>query len=107
MHHAKFLCKAEKAFGVTDEQISARVQAVVELVDQALLFRFVEIDHNVAAKNNVVTAWQEFGFEIVKVERDQFFQLRLDTVFVGGFFEIAKTAGVIDRFHLLFGVTPS
>src|SRR5438128_4925815 len=36
MHHAKFLCKAEKAFGVTHKEIAARVQAVPELLDQAL-----------------------------------------------------------------------
>src|SRR5256884_2937547 len=75
-----------------------------KLFNQALLFGFVEIDHDIAAEDNVVAARQEFRFQIVKVELHEFLQLRLDLVLVSGFFEIAEPAGVIDRFHLLLGI---
>ena len=60
-----------------------------ELFNQALLFGFVEIDHDVAAKDDVVAAGQKLGLQVVKVELHEFAQLRLDLVLVSGFFEIA------------------
>src|SRR6266481_71367 len=75
-----------------------------KLFDQAFLLGFVEINHDVAAQNNVVAARQEFRFQVVKVEGDELFQLRLDLVLVTCFFEVTEAAGVIDGFHLLLCV---
>ena len=72
---------------MTDKEISAGIQAVPELFDQALLFGFVEIDHHVAAENDVVAARQEFGLQIVEVELDEVLELRLDGVLVARLFE--------------------
>ena len=71
MHHAEFLRQSEKALCMADKKIPAGILAMPKLFDQALLLGFVEIDHDVAAKNNVVAARKEFGFEIVKVELDE------------------------------------
>src|SRR6266852_7273090 len=104
MNHAKLLSQTEQTFSVPNEEVSSGIQAMPKLFNQALLFGFVEIDHHVAAEDNVVAARQEFRFQIVKVELHEFLQLRLDLVLVTGFFEIAEPAGVIDRFHLLLGI---
>ena len=77
VHHLEFLRQAEEALGVTDKQVAAGIQAMPELVDQALLLGFVEINHDVAAENDVVAAGQEFGLQIVKIELHQFFQLAI------------------------------
>lgn len=74
MDHAEFLREAEQAFGVTHKKVAARIQAIPKLFNQALLFRLVEIDHDVAAKNDVVAAGKKFGLEIVKVELDELFE---------------------------------
>ncbi len=89
---------------MSDEEIARGVQAMPELLDQAFLLGFIEIDHHVAAEDDVVAAGQELGFEVVKVKLHKFFQLRLDGVLAGGLFEIAETAGVIHGFHLRLGV---
>src|SRR5690348_3121360 len=89
---------------MTDEEVAAGVHAVPELFNQALLLSFVEINHDVAAKDDVVATGQEFGLEVVKVELDQLFQLTLDGVLFAGLFKIAKAAGVVHRLHLLLGV---
>jgi hypothetical protein len=68
MDHAEFLCQPKKALGMADKEIAGGIQAVPELLDQALLLGLIEVDHDVAAKNDVVAPGQEFGFEIVKVE---------------------------------------
>src|SRR4029077_5921171 len=104
MHHAEFLRKAKETFRMSDKKIAAGIQAVIKLIDEALLFGFVEINHHVAAKNHVVAPRQEFSFEIVEVELDKFLTLRLEGVFVARFFEITEAAGVIHRLHLLLGV---
>src|ERR1700739_4892234 len=104
MNHAEFLSKAEQTFGVTDEEISRRIQAVPKLFDQALLLSFVEINHHVAAENYVVASRQEFSLQVVKVELHELLELRSDGVLVPGFLEIAKPARVIHRFHLLLRV---
>src|SRR6266436_990633 len=75
-----------------------------KLFDQALLLGFVEINHDVAAQNNVVAARQKLGLQVMKIEGDELFQLRLDFVLIASFFEIAEPAGVIDGFHLLLCV---
>ena len=36
-----------------DEEVSARLQIVVKLIDQRFLRRMVEIDHDVAAKHDI------------------------------------------------------
>ena len=71
MHHAEFLRQAEKTLRMADKKIAAGIQAMPKLFDQALLFGFVEIDHDVAAENDVVAARQKFGFQIVEVELDE------------------------------------
>src|SRR4029077_13751055 len=53
MNHAEFLAQAEQAFRMPDKEVPAGIQAMPELFNQALLFGFVEIDHHVAAKNDV------------------------------------------------------
>src|SRR5207247_10601289 len=87
-----------------NKKISSRIQAVPKLFDQTLLFVFVEINHDIAAQDDVVTARQELGFQIVKIELHEFFELRLDLVLIAGFFKIAEPAGVIHGLHLLLGV---
>ena len=106
MDHAKSLREPEQTLGVADEEIATRVQAMPELVDEALLLGFVKVDHDVAAENDVIAAGKKFGFEIVEVELDEFFELRLDRVLVAGFFEVAETRGVIDGLHLDLGIDP-
>src|SRR5690349_1053374 len=104
MHHAELLGKSKKTFRMTDEEIAAGIQAVPEFFDEALLLGGVEIDHDVAAKDDVVAAGKKFRFEIVEVELDELFQRGLDGVLVAGFFKIAKAAGVVHGLHLLLGV---
>ncbi len=55
---------------MANEEVAAGIQAMPELFDQSLLLSFIEIDHHVAAKDDVVAARQEFGFKVVKVELD-------------------------------------
>jgi len=62
MNHAEFLTQPEQTFGVPNKEVSSRIQAMPKLFNQALLFGFVEIDHHVAAEDNVVAARQEFRF---------------------------------------------
>jgi hypothetical protein len=71
MHHAEFLRQAEEAFRMAHKKIAAGIQAMPKLLDQALLFRFVKIDHDVAAENNVVATGKVFRLEIVEVELDE------------------------------------
>src|SRR5690242_20082219 len=104
MHHAKLLGKSKKTFRMTDEEIAAGIQAVPELFDEALLLGGVEIDHDVAAKDDVVAAGKKFRFEIVKVKLNELFQRGLYGVLVAGFFKVTKAAGVVHRFHLLLSV---
>src|SRR6202020_3008652 len=54
MTHLIFIGEAEETFGVTHEQTAIRIQAVVKLSDQALLFGLVEVDHHVTAEDDVV-----------------------------------------------------
>src|SRR5262249_45638643 len=89
---------------MADEEISACVQTVIELVDETFLFGLVEIDHDVPAEDDVVAARKEFGFQIMEVELDEFLQLWLYGVLIAGLFEIAEAAGVIHGFHLLLDV---
>ncbi len=96
MHHAEFGGKSEETFGVADKEVAAGIQAMPELFDEALLFGFVEIDHDVAAEDDVVAARQEFGFQVVEVELNEFLELGLDGVLIVGLLEIAKPGGVID-----------
>src|SRR5947209_4209064 len=91
---------------MTDKEVASGIQAVPELLDQALLLGFIEVDHDVAAEDDVVATWQEFGLEIVKVELDQLFERGLGGVFVSRFLEIAQTRGVIHGLHLNFRVEP-
>ena len=51
VNHVELCRQAEQALRVPDEQIAFGIQAVMKFVDQALLFRFVEIDHHIAAEN--------------------------------------------------------
>src|SRR5437879_2944687 len=104
MEHAEFLREPEETFRMADEEIARRIQAVPEFFNQTLLLGFVEIDHDVAAKDDVVAARQEFRFQVVKVELDEFLELRLDGVLGAGLFEITQPAGVVDRLHLLIGI---
>src|SRR5258705_14018304 len=87
-----------------NKEVSSGIQAVPKLFNQALLLGFIEINHDVAAEDNVITARQELGFQVVKVELDEFLELGLDLVLITGFFEIAEPTGVIHGFHLLLGV---
>jgi hypothetical protein len=73
MNHAEFLRQAKQALCVTNKQKATWIEAMVKLIDQAFLFCFVEINHDVAAQDNVVAPRQEFGFQVVEVELDQFF----------------------------------
>src|SRR5258708_7336709 len=77
---------------------------VMIFLDQALLLGFIEINHDIAAQNHVVAPWQEFRLQVVKVKLHQLFELWLDRIFLGGFFEITQAAGVIDGLHLDLGV---
>ncbi len=87
VNHLEFLRQTKKAFRVADKQVSAGIQAMPELFDQALLLGFVEIDHHVAAEDDVVAARQEFGLQVVEVELDQVLELWLDGVLVARTFQ--------------------
>jgi hypothetical protein len=104
VYHFEFLREAKEALGVSHKQIATWIQAMPELIDEALLFRFIKINHHVAAQNNVVPAWKKLGFQVVKVELHQVFQLLFDGVLVSHFFEIAQAARVIHRLHLRLGI---
>src|SRR5260370_33224819 len=104
MNHAEFLGQAEQTFRMSNKQVSGGIQAVPKLFNQALLFGIVEINHDVAAEDNVVAARQELRFQVVKVELHECLQLRLDGVLVTRFFEITEPAAVLNGFHLLLGV---
>jgi hypothetical protein len=73
MNHAELLCEAEKTFRMSHEQIASGIQTMPKFLDEALLLRFVEIDHDVAAKNDVVATRKKLGFEIVEVELNELF----------------------------------
>src|SRR6516164_10241026 len=75
-----------------------------ELLNEAFLLRLVEIDHDVAAKNDVIAPGQKFGLQVVEVELNKFFELRLDGIFVTGLFEVTESRGVVHRLHLNFRV---
>ena len=104
VNHVEFGGKSEQTLGVAHEKIAFRIQAAMEFVDQALLLRLVEIDHDIAAENHVVALRQKFRFQIVKVELNQILQRGLDCIFVADLVEVAKPAGVVHCFHLRFGV---
>src|ERR1700730_2792777 len=87
-----------------DKEITSRIQAVPKLLNQTLLLCFVEIDHHVAAKDDVVATRKEFRFQVVEVELYELFQLRLDGVLGTRLFEVAQPAGIVHGFHLLVGV---
>ena len=104
MHHGKFLCQAEQALGVSDEQVAFGIEAAGEFVDQALLFGFIEIHHDVAAEDDIVALWQVFGLEVVKVEVDEFLDGLLDGIALAQLVEVAQAVVVVDRGHLRLGV---
>src|SRR5579862_2320268 len=60
MNHVELGGEAEKTLGVADEKVAIGIQTAMELVDEALLLRLVEIDHHVAAEDDVVVLRQEF-----------------------------------------------
>jgi len=68
VHHAKFLRQAEKAFRMPDKKIAAGIQAMPELLDEALLLGFIKNKSSRCGTDHVVAARQEFGLQIVKVE---------------------------------------
>src|SRR5579872_2070035 len=45
-----------------------------ELIDQSFLLCLIEINHHIAAKDDVVPLRKEFGLEIVEVKVDQVFE---------------------------------
>ena len=89
--------QAKQAFRMAHEQVALRIQAAVELFDQPLLLGFVEIHHDVAAEDHIVALRQVFGFQVVKVEVDQFLQRLLDRVAVAGLVEVAQAVAVVHR----------
>ena len=95
MDHLEFVGQAEKAFRVADEQIAFGIQAAIQLFHQTLLFRFIEIDHHIAAEDHVITLGQEFSFQIMKVKVDQVFESPLDGVAFADFIELAQPVCVI------------
>src|SRR5260370_42211787 len=86
-----------------DEEEPGGIQTVPELFNQALLLRFVKIDHDVAAENNVVAARRELGVEVVEVKLHECLEGRPDRIVGRRLLEIAKAASVIDGVHLLLG----
>src|SRR5271169_1716068 len=85
MNHTEFLSQAKETLRMAHKKVSGWIQAVPKLFDQALLLGFVEINHHVAAEDDVIAARQEFGFQVVEVELDEFSQLRLDLVLIARF----------------------
>ena len=90
MNHAELISEAKKTLRVSNEQISIWVQATPELLDKTLLFGFVEVDHDVAAEDDVISLRQELGLEIVEVEMNEFLDRFLDRVSVVHFVEVTK-----------------
>jgi hypothetical protein len=57
--HAKAIGQAEQAFRVADEEMAVGIQAAIKLFNQSFLFRFVEIDHDIATEDEIVTLREE------------------------------------------------
>jgi len=71
------------------------------------LLGFIEINHDVAAENDVVARGKNSGLQIVEVQTGRAASIAADDVFVGGLFKVAQATGVVDRFHLRFAIEPS
>ncbi len=102
--HLEAIREAEQAFGVPNEEITVGIQATIELIDQPLLFCLVEIDHHVAAEDEVIALRQELSFQVMEVELDQFPHIFFDLVNFADLVEVPQAVHVVDRLHLLLGV---
>ncbi len=102
--HGEFVCQTQQAFGMTHEQVAAGVEAAREFFHQALLLGFIEIHHDVAAEDDIVTLRQVFRFQIVEIEVDEFLERFLDGISLPDFVEIAEAIVVVHRVHVVFGV---
>src|SRR5580658_3009185 len=89
MDHVESLRQPKQTLRVPHKQITFRIQAAMEFINQTLLLRLVEIDHHIAAENRIITLRQIFGLQIVKVELHQALQRRLHRIFVADLVEIA------------------
>src|SRR5207237_1412721 len=104
MNHAELVCESKQTFRVAHKEITLGIKTAIELVDQALLLGFIEVDHYVAAENHVVALRQELGLEIVKVEVNELLHTLLQHVTVAELVEVAQAEAVVDRLHLQVGV---
>src|ERR1700733_2465543 len=104
MNHVEPLRQTKQALRLPHKQISFRLYAAMEFVNQTLLLRLVEINHHVAAENRIVSLRQIFRLQIVKVELHQALQRRFHRIFVAHLVEVAQPARVIHRLHLRFRV---
>src|SRR5581483_2930664 len=104
MNQAVSFAQAKQALGMPDEEIAIGIETAVKLFQQALLLGFVEIDHDVAAEDDVVALRQEVRLEVVKVELNDFADSFFHGVVVAGLVEITHAVTEIDRFHLMFAV---
>src|SRR5579863_8414293 len=53
VHQPEIVANSKQRFGMSKEKVSMRQKVVVEVLNDALLGRDVEIDQDIAAKNNV------------------------------------------------------
>jgi len=65
------------------------------------LLGFVEINHYVAAEDDVVPLRQEFRFQIMEVEMNELLDRFLDRLAFVDLVEIAEPGGVLHRFHMM------
>src|SRR5215471_20166468 len=104
VNHVVARSKAEETFGVADKKKAVGIQAAMKFFDETLLFGPVEIDHHVAAENDVVALREVFGFEVVEIELNETLERGLDGILVADLVEITEAAGIVHGFHLRFGV---
>ncbi len=102
MHHGEFVGQGKQAFRVAHEQVALEIETARELFQQALLFGFVKIHHDVAAEDHIIALRQVFCFQIMKVEMDDLFQRLLDGIAVAGLVEVAQAVAVVHARHLGF-----
>jgi hypothetical protein len=55
VNHSELIRQSKQTLSVPNEEISIGIQTAPEFLDEPLLFRFVEVDHDISAEDKVVT----------------------------------------------------
>src|SRR5215831_21003421 len=90
VNHAEFVRQSEETFRMSNQQIPFWIQAAIKLFNESLLLRLVEINHYVAAEDDVISLGQEFRLEVVEVKMNSSFRDFLISDFFSTFLKLAK-----------------